>query len=99
MNGLLTLLLLPALIAPASQRYLTRPVKTPHQAKAIAEQHTGGLAVSARPVPLNGATGGWEVDVHMPKEQRGWRCIVDRDSHTVFSKTRIANPPRPRSRS
>ena len=76
----------------------TPPVATAREAKAIAEQHTRGLAVSARPIPLNGATGGWLVVVHMPGEARGWRCLVDSDSHAVFTQTRIPNPPAPRSR-
>jgi hypothetical protein len=74
------------------------PVKTAREAKAIAEHKTGGIAVGARRIPLNGATGGWEVDVHMPGEDRGWRCIVDRDTHTVRLRTRIPNPRPPRAR-
>lgn len=70
-----------------------RVVGTEREARSIAEQDTGGRAVSARRIPLNGATGGWEVDVHMPKEDRGWRCIVDRDTHGVRTKDRIPNPP------
>ena len=76
----------------------TVPVKTAGEAKVIAEKHTGGVAVRARPIPLNGATGGWAVDLHMPKEDRGWRCLVDRDSHAVFTCTRIPNPKLPKSR-
>jgi Peptidase propeptide and YPEB domain len=62
------------------------------QAKAIAEQETGGRAISARRVPLNGASGGWEVDVRMPNEDRGWRCVIDADTRMVHSKTRIDQP-------
>ena len=51
-----------------------------------------GRAVSANRIPLNGASGGWEVDVHMPKDSRGWRCIIDADTRTVYTKTRIDNP-------
>lgn len=91
------LLLVPTLLAAGghAQKPSRRggPVSTAREAKAIAEQATGGIAVSARRVPLNGATGGWEVDVHMPKEERGWRCIVDNDSHSVHTKDRIPNPP------
>lgn len=99
---MLALLLIPALLAadaprPRVQRR-SRLVSTAREAKAISEAATGGKAVSARPVPLNGATGGWEVDVHMPKEARGWRCIVDNDSHMVFTKDRIPNPPPPKGR-
>lgn len=85
MTRLAALVLLPALAAQA------RPV-TATQAKAIAEHDTGGVAISARRVHLNGATGGWEVDLHMPGEERGWRCVVDRDSHAIYSRTRIPNP-------
>jgi len=72
------------------------PVRTAKEAKTIAEQETQGLATSARRIALNGATGGWEVVVHMPGEPRGWRCVVDNDTHTVFTKTRIPNPEAPR---
>ena len=88
------LLLVPALLMAGGQR--TRrggPVSTVKEAKAIAEQDTGGIAVSARRIPLNGASGGWEVDVHMPKDDRGWRCTVDNDTHMVHTKDRIPNPP------
>lgn len=102
MNRILPLVLLQAtLLSPApprDQRYIAVPVKTAREAKAIAERNTGGIAVSARCVPLNGATGGWEVDIHMPRETRGWRCIVDNDTHAVFNKTRIPNPRPPKSR-
>lgn len=98
----LALLLLPTLLVAGTQRPRLRhrggPVSTAREAKAISEQATGGRAVSARRVPLNGASGGWEVDVHMPKEDRGWRCIVDCDSHQVFTKDRIPNPPAHKSR-
>lgn len=67
------------------------------EAKAIAERETGGHAVSAHRIPLNGATGGWEVTIRMPKEDRGWSCIVDNDTHMVYRKTRIPNPPSGRS--
>jgi hypothetical protein len=85
--------------APApAPRYVMVPVTTAREAKAIAERKTGGIAVSARRIPLNGATGGWEVDVHMPRDEQGWRCIVDRDSHGVRSRTRIPNPRPPKKR-
>jgi len=67
-------------------------VSSAKEAKAIAEQETGGSAVSARRISLNGASGGWEVDVHMPKEERGWRCVIDADTHMVHTKDRIPNP-------
>ena len=96
MHPTLPLLLFPILIGGGSA-VRSRPVRNKAEAKAIAEKHTGGLAVSAREIPLNGATGGWEVAVHMPGETRGWRCIVDSDSRSVHAKTRIPNPPRPKS--
>ena len=72
------------------------PVNSAKEAKSIAEQETSGLALSARRIRLNGATCGWEVVVHMPGETRGWRCIVDCDTHAVFTKDRIPNPEAPR---
>jgi len=100
MNLFVPLLLVsPALLLSSpGPRYIMRPVKTAREAKTIAEHNTGGIAVSARSIPLNGATGGWEVDVHMPGEDRGWRCIVDNDTHMVHTKTRIPNPRPPRTR-
>lgn len=92
MNRAALLLVLPALAAQP------KPVNSAREAKAIAEHATGGIAVSARRVHLNGATGGWEVDLHLPGEERGWRCIVDCDTHAVFTKTRIPNPELPRRR-
>ena len=95
----LPFILLAALVSgPPAARARHFPVKTAREAKAIAETATGGIAVGARRVPLNGATGGWEVDLHMPGETRGWRCIVDRDTHQVFTRTRIPNPEAPRRR-
>jgi len=70
------------------------PVHSASEAKAIAERETGGIALSARRTSLNGATCGWEVEVHMPKEDRGWRCTVDCDTHMVYTKDRIPNPSR-----
>lgn len=86
--------LVPALILSAAKprKHASGLVRTAKEAKAIAEQETGGKAVSARRVPLNGASGGWEVDVHMPNEDRGWRCIIDCDTRTVHTKTHIDNP-------
>jgi hypothetical protein len=101
MRGLLALLLVPSLVLGATPRKSHRagPVSSAKEAKSIAEQETSGLAVSARRIHLNGATGGWEVDVHMPREERGWRCIVDNDTHAVFTKERIPNPKPPRGKS
>jgi hypothetical protein len=70
------------------------PVRSAAEAKAIAERETGGVATGARRTNLNGSTCGWEVDVHMPGEKQGWRCIVDCDTHSVHTKDRIPNPPR-----
>jgi hypothetical protein len=88
-------LLLCLLLAGTAQ---ARSVGSAREARAIAEHETSGIAVSARRVHLNGATGGWEVDLHMPGEKRGWRCVVDSDTHMVFTKTRIPNPDPPRQR-
>lgn len=70
------------------------PVRSASEAKAIAERELGGVAVGARRTSLNGATCGWEVDVHMPTEERGWRCIIDCDTRMIYTKDRIPNPPR-----
>jgi hypothetical protein len=92
------LLLVPSLVlvagASQSKKHPHRggPVSSAKEAKAIAEQETGGSAVSARRVSLNGASGGWEVDIHMPREDRGWRCIIDADTRMVHTKDRIPNP-------
>lgn len=77
---------------PPVPRGISRRVTSIREAKMIAERNTGGIATGARPIPLNGATGGWEVDIHMPDEDQGWRCIVDCDTHMVHMKTHIPNP-------
>jgi hypothetical protein len=94
MRPLALALLVPALILSAGvpKKRSSGLVKSSKQAKAIAEQDTGGKATSARRIPLNGASGGWEVDVRMPREAKGWRCIVDADTRMVHSKTRIDQP-------
>ena len=91
------LALIPALVLSASstkprRHHAAGPLSSAKEAKAIAERETGGKAVSARRIPLNGASGGWEVDLHMPGEERGWRCIIDSDTHMVHSKARIDQP-------
>lgn len=90
------LALVPALVlsagTPRSRKHAGGPVKTAGEAKSIAERETGGRAVTARRIPLNGASGGWEVDLRMPGEERGWRCIIDSDTHMVHSKARIDQP-------
>lgn len=92
MKALLAVLLL---LGPAAQ---ARPVGSAREARAIAEHETSGIAVSARRIHLNGATGGWEVDLRMPGETRGWRCVVDSDTRSVHTKTRIPNPEPPKTR-
>lgn len=91
----LALLVLPSLMLSAGGHRRGGPVHSAKEAKAIAERDTGGHAVSAHPIHLNGASGGWEVDVHMDHEHQGWRCTIDDDAHQVFSKTRIPNPSSP----
>lgn len=89
-----------ALAAPpdqgATRRPMTvhpRPLASASQAKAIAARETGGHPVNARQIPLNGATGGWEVLVRMPEGSRGWRCIIDSDTRTLRRREAIPNPP------
>lgn len=90
------LALIPALVLSAgthrARKHAFGLVRTAKEAKTIAEQETGGKAVSARRIPLNGASGGWEVDVRMPHEDRGWRCVIDCDTRSVYTKTHIDNP-------
>ena len=94
MKRALILCLSPILLqAGPHSRHRSGPVSSAREAKAVAERETGGQAVSARRVPLNGASCGWEVEIRMPKEERGWRCIVDCDTHSIYTKDRIANPP------
>jgi len=89
-------LLVPALVLSAGTTKPKKPVsglvRSAKEAKTIAERETGGKAVTARRIPLNGASGGWEVDVHMPNEAKGWRCIIDSDTRMVHSKTRVDQP-------
>ncbi len=89
-------LLVPGIVFAAgtakSRKHAAGPVKSSKEAKAIAEKETGGKAVSARRIPLNGASSGWEVDVKMAHESKGWRCIIDSDTHMVLSKTHIDQP-------
>ncbi|MBK9795293.1 MAG: PepSY domain-containing protein [Holophagaceae bacterium] len=87
-------LLVPALVLSAgvSKKHASGHVKSSKQAKAIAEKDTGGKASSARRIPLNGASGGWEVDIRMPHEAKGWRCVIDSDTGMVHTKTRIDQP-------
>lgn len=85
----------------------TRPQRRPHpcptpdpamtlaEAEAVAEGTTGGWAYSSRRIDLNGATGGFEVLIHMPDREKGWRVIIDRDTRNVRDKYPIPNPPKP----
>ena len=84
-------LVLAAGTAKAGKR-ASGPVTSSKEAKAIAEQETGGQAVSARRTALNGASGAWEVEVRMPREAQGWRCVIDADTHLIHTKTRIPQP-------
>ncbi len=70
----------------------TGAVRSAKEAKTIAERETGGRAITARRISLNGASGGWEVDLRVPGESRGWRCVIDSDTRMVHSKTRIDQP-------
>ncbi|MDP1832330.1 MAG: PepSY domain-containing protein [Geothrix sp.] len=92
----LALSLVPALVLSAgttkSRKQASGAVKTAGDAKAIAERETGGKAITARRIPLNGASGGWEVELRMPHDEKGWRCVIDADTRTVHTKTRIDQP-------
>ena len=96
MRPLALALLVPAVVFAAGstkpRKHSAGAIKSAKEAKAIAERDTGGKATSARRIPLNGASGGWEVDVRMPHEAKGWRCIIDNDTRMVHSKTRIDQP-------
>jgi len=96
MRPLALALLVPALMLSAGstkpRKSTAGPVKSAKEAKSIAEQDTGGKAVSARRIPLNGASGGWEVEVQMPRETQGYRCVIDADTRMVHTKTRIPQP-------
>ncbi len=81
-----------ALASGSKSRHSGGLVRTSKEAMTVAEQDTSGIAVHARRIALNGASCGWEVEVHMPKEERGWLCVVDCDTHMVFTKHRIPNP-------
>ena len=61
-------------------------------AKRIAELATGGEAVRAQKVPHNGSIHAWEVLVHMPKQEQGWRITIDRDNSRILKRERVDNP-------
>ena len=69
-------------------------------AKALAEAETGGVAVDARRVFLNGThirdglPGGIQVRVHMPGRKDGWSCLIDADTMKLRRKEPIPNPPK-----
>ncbi len=72
----------------------TTPCLTPEQAKAVAESATLGEAVSARRIVTHTAGfGEWEVLVHLPEGDHGWRCVISRDSGKLLKQERIKNPP------
>lgn len=90
------LLLIPVLaLSAGGRKHRGGPLVSEKDAKAIAARDTGGQPVSAHEIPLNAASGGWEVDVHMPNEPRGWRCVIDDDTRMVRTKERIPNPAAP----
>ena len=62
-------------------------------AKRIAELATGGEAVRAQKVPHNGSIHAWEVLVHMPGKEQGWRVVINWDDGKVLGKEAIPNPP------
>ena len=37
--------------------------------------------------------GGWEVLVHMPGKEQGWRVVINWDDGKVLGKEAIPNPP------
>ena len=86
--------LLASLALVASQT----PCHTRQDAMNIAEIETRGEAVAARRIEMNGATGGWEVMVRMPGQERGWRVFIDRDNGKVRRKEPCPNPPERRRR-
>jgi hypothetical protein len=93
----IALLIVPSLLHAGGHRSKSHksksgPVSSAKDAKSIAEQDTGGRAVSAHRISLNGASCGWEVEVRMPHEERGWRCVIDCDTRMVHTKTRIDQP-------
>lgn len=71
----------------------TNPCLDPEAAKAVAECETLGEAVSARLVKGGAGFGRWEVLVHMPGAEQGWRCFIRRDTSILEGKERIPNPP------
>lgn len=87
---------------PPTRHHLGHPLCPPwlplgltaESAMGLAEACTGGVAISAREIPLNGATGGFEVYLEMPRGDRGWRVVIDRDTGGVRGRTPLPNPGR-----
>ena len=67
-------------------------------ARQLVEAATGGKCVSFRRMRINGSTrDGFEIEVHMPGKDKGWRCEVDMDNPPkIYRKKEIPNPPPPR---
>lgn len=83
--------------APPAPRPERPPVRLAgiKAARKAAEAATGGRAVSAVRIALNGAWMGFEVRIHMPGRAQGWRCLVDADTvpPRVRERRAIPNPP------
>lgn len=73
----------------------TNPAMTLEDAEILAEGETGGWATRSRRIDLNGASGGFEVWIHMPEQEKGWRIIIDQDTRRIRDKYPIPNPPKP----
>lgn len=69
------------------------PCTTPEEAKAVAECETLGEAVTVRRIEQSDGTKGWEVLVHMPGRNYGWRCTIDLALGKLRTKEAIPNPP------
>ena len=90
-------LLVPALLysvtSLAGAHSAQEPCRTSDEAKAIAECATLGEAVTVLGIVQTDGTKGWEVLVHMPKKEKGYRCIIDWDLAKVRYQETIQNPP------
>jgi len=67
------------------------------EAMGVAEVETGGEAVSARRIAMGGTVspdgkGGFEVLVHMPRQGKGRRCLIDGNTLRVRRVEEIPNP-------
>jgi len=87
-------LLVPVLVCAACwPAAATTPCLTPEAAMAAAEIETGGQAVQARLIRNHTAGfGTWEVLVHLPGADHGWRCLISRDTGRLLKKRPIPNP-------